>query len=90
MTYGSEAWLLDAEVATALNGASSQMMSVITSKTPRVEVTKDTCTFDLLRWIRTRRFQWIGHILRMGPERKLQTVKQTVFEFLNHQDQETC
>ena len=52
MTYGSEAWLLDAEVARALNGVNSQMMSVITGKTPHVETTKDTYTFDLLRWIR--------------------------------------
>ena len=28
-------------------------------------------------WIRSRRLQWTGHILRMGPERK---VKQAVFE----------
>ena len=54
MTYGSEAWQLTAEVTRALNGANSQMLSVITGKTPHVETTKDSCTFDLLRWIRAR------------------------------------
>ena len=29
------------------------------------------------QWIRSRRLQWLDHILRMGSERKL---KQTVFE----------
>ena len=77
MTYGSEAWQLTAEVARALNGANSQMLSVITGKTPHAEATNDSCTFDLLRWIRARRLQWLGHILRMDKGRKL---KQAAFE----------
>ena len=77
MTYGSEAWQLNEEVARALNGANSQMLSIITGKTPHAEASEDTRTFDLLRWIRARRLQWLGHILRMGQERKL---KQAVFE----------
>ena len=60
----------------ALNGANSQMVSIITGKSPHVEASKDTRTFDLLRWIRARRLQWLGHILRMGKERKL---KQAVY-----------
>ena len=55
MTYGSEAWQLDDEVARALNGANSQMVSTITGKSPHEEASKDTRTFDLLRWIRARR-----------------------------------
>ena len=81
MTYGSEAWQLNDEVSKALNGANSQMLSVITSKTPHEEASKDTRTFDLLRWIRARRLQWLGHIMRMGPERKL---KQAVFEMFRN------
>ena len=77
MTYGSEAWQLNDEVSRALNGANSQMVSIITGKTPHAEASKDTRTFDLLRWIRARRLQWLGHILRMGSDRKL---KQAVFE----------
>ena len=75
LTYGSEAWHLTAEVQRALNGANSQMMSVITGRTPHQEASVDK-TFDLVRWIRARRLQWLGHILRMGTERSL---KRAVF-----------
>ena len=47
---------------------------------PHVESSKDTGAFDLLRRIRTRRMQYIGHILLMGPDRKL---KQSVFEIFS-------
>ena len=57
MTYGSEAWQLSDEASKTLNGANSQMLSIITSKTPHEEASKDTRTFDLLRWIRARRLQ---------------------------------
>ena len=53
------------------------MLSVISGKTPHEEASKDTRTFDLLRWIRARRLQWLGHIMRMGKDRKL---KQAVYE----------
>ena len=36
-------------------------------------------TFDLVRWIRARCLQWIGHILRMGTDRQL---KRAVFVML--------
>ena len=53
------------------------MLNIITGNTPHQEASKDSRTFDLLRWIRARRLQWLGHILRMSSERKL---KQAVFE----------
>ena len=77
MTYGAEAWRLNDAVSKALNGANSQMLSVISGKSPHEEASATTRTFDLLRWIRARRLQWLGHILRMGKDRKL---KQAVFE----------
>ena len=77
MTYGAEAWKLDDKVSKTLNGDNSQMLSIISGKSPHEEASATTRTFDLLRWIRARRLQWIGHILRMGLERKLQ---QTMFE----------
>ena len=77
MTYGSEAWQLCNEATKALNGANSQMLSIITGKTPHAEASIDTHTFDLLHWIRARRLQWLGHILRMTDDRKL---KQTAYE----------
>ena len=37
-----------------------------------------------MKWIRARRLQWLGHILRLGPER---LIKQAVFEmYKNRQD----
>ena len=76
LTYGSEAWRMTAKVSAALNGANSSMVSVITGKTIREEAT-DGKTFDLVAWIRARKLQWVGHILRMGPDRM---IKQAVFE----------
>ena len=77
LTYGSEAWTLTKEVRRAINGANSQMVSVITGKTPHQEASGKWRTFDLVMWIRARRLQWTGHILRMGSERKL---KQALYE----------
>ena len=77
LTWGSEAWYLTAKVQRMLNGANSQMLAVITGNSQREEATKKKCTFDLVMWIRSRRLQWAGHILRQGPERK---IKQALFE----------
>ena len=70
LTYGSEAWRLTTEVCSALNGANSSMVSVITGRTVRAEASSGK-TFDLVKWIRARKLQWLGHILRMDPERML-------------------
>ena len=75
LTYGSEAWRLTPTVCAALNGANSSMVSKITGRTIREEATAGK-TFDLIRWIRARKLQWLGHILRMGEERKL---KRSIF-----------
>ena len=71
MTYGSEAWYMDDEVRRKINGANSRMVSVITGNTQRQEATEATCTFNLVRAIRARRLQWLGHILRMDEDRLL-------------------
>ena len=82
MTYGSETWYLDVEVRRALNGANSQMMSIITGKTAHQEASAKWRTFDLVTWIRARRLQWLGHILRtMDTERSL---KRAVFVMFKH------
>ena len=60
-----------------LNGANAQMMSVISGKSPHEEASPKTRSFDIVRWVRARRLAWLGHILRLGPDRK---IKQTVFE----------
>ena len=70
LTYGSEAWMLTPEVRRALNGANTAMMSVITGEEVRKEAGKGK-TFDLVRWVRARRLQWMGHILRLEDTTRL-------------------
>ena len=45
------------------------MIARITHKTPREEVSRRTRTFDVVGWVRARRLQWAGHILRMHHSR---------------------
>ena len=59
---------MTAAVTAALNGANSKMMSTITGRTVHEEASADK-TFDVVMWIRARRLQWLGHILRLGDER---------------------
>ena len=75
LTYGSEAWRLTPDVSSALNGANTSMVSKITGRDIRDEVT-DGKSFDLVKWIRVRKLQWLDHILRMNTDRK---IKQTVY-----------
>ena len=81
MTYGAEAWLLDEQARRALNGANAYMLSHITGNPRRQESTADTCTFNLLLWIRARRLRWLGHILRLQDER---LVKQAIKHIHGH------
>ena len=66
-------------MSAALNGANASMVSVITGRTIREEASDDK-TFDLLRWIRARKLQWLGHILRMGIERSLKRAVYIMFK----------
>ena len=56
-------------------------MAGITGHTPQQEASAKTRTFDIILWIRARRLQWLGHILRMGTERLL---KRAVFEMFKN------
>ena len=69
LVYGSEAWTLDAKTRAMLNGANSRMVARITGRSAREEASRRTRTFDVVTWIRARRLQWVGHILRMDPTR---------------------
>ena len=71
MTYGSEAWFITDAIRRKINGANSRMLSVITGKTIRQEAIEESCTFNLVRAIRARRLQWLGHILRLDEDRLL-------------------
>ena len=53
------------------------MLAIITGKTVHQEASKECQTFDLVKWVRARRLQWLGHILRMGTDRLL---KRAIFE----------
>ena len=80
MTYGSEAWTLTPEACRRLNGANSRMLSIITGKSQHEEASESTRTVDLVRWIRVRRLQWLGHILRMNDSRLIKKAVQHLFE----------
>ena len=69
LVYGSECWTLDSKACAMLNGANSHMMSRITGKTIHEEASRKTRTFDVVAHIRSRRLQWVGHILRMEEGR---------------------
>ena len=80
LTYGSEAWTLTTEVTRAINGSNAQMMAGITGNTPHQEASTKSRTFDIILWIRARRLQWLGHILRMGTERLLKRAAYEMFK----------
>ena len=56
------------------------MVSIITGRTVRREEVSEDKTFDLIRWIRVRKLQWLGHILRMDKERKLKQATYIMFK----------
>ena len=67
LTHGSEAWTLTPIALAMLTGFNSRQLHRITGRSYRDEVT--TPSYDLLTAVRTRRHQWLGHILRMPGDR---------------------
>ena len=67
LTHGSEAWMLTPRALATLNGFNSRQLQRITGRSYRGETTKPS--YDLLSAVRTRRHQWLGHILRMPADR---------------------
>ena len=63
-----------------INGANSRMVSRITKRSIHEEASPSTRTFDVVRWIRARRFQWVGHILRMDPSRLVHKTVRHIFD----------
>ena len=60
------------------------MLAHITGRTRREEASETTSTFNLVKWIRARRHQWLGHILRMDDRRMLKTAVRYIYN--NRQD----
>ena len=71
LVYGCEGWKLDARTCSMLNGANSRMMARITKRTVHEETSSATRSFDVVANIRARRHQWVGHILRLEPDRMI-------------------
>ena len=76
LTYGCEAWKLDEDACRLVNGANSRMLSHITGRTAHEEANSKSQTFDVVAAIRARRLKWLGHILRMSPDRLVHKVAQ--------------
>ena len=67
MIYGSSAWLLDTKLKKNLNGVSSKMLTSITKRFIHEEASSPT--FDIVDHVLKRRKSYLGHILRLDPER---------------------
>ena len=78
LTHACEAWQLTEDVRRMLNGFNSRCLHTITKQPYR-----DTAcnpSYDLLLAIRKRRLRFLGHILRMNPER---LVRRTLQAYVN-------
>ena len=83
MTYGSETLTLDEVTIKKLNGSNEHMVIIIISGATTHQESSIKCrSFDLIRWIYHRRLciSWLGHILWLGPEYKLNQVVFEIFE----------
>ena len=67
LAYGSSAWLLDDSMKRTLNGISSKMLSTITRRSIHEEAREPT--FSVIDYVLKRRRSYLGHILRMDPQR---------------------
>ena len=80
MTYDNESWSLNAESMAKINGVNARCISQITGKTSHQEAISRTQTFNIIRAIRKRRFEWLGHILRMEENRLVQKTVKVQYE----------
>ena len=87
LVYGSEAWILDETTCKMLNGANASILSHITGRTHHEEANRDTTTFNVVSWIRSRRQRWLGHILRLKNDERTDSrlLQQAVEQIYNHQ-----
>ena len=69
LTYGCEAWDLNARTAAMINGANTRLLSRFTGENAHQEASARTRSFDLVKAIQERRFVWLGHLLRLKGNR---------------------
>ena len=67
LCHGYEAWKFNTKNKATLRNWNAKCLSVMTGKSIHAE-TKDP-TFDLIAHLRARRLRWLGHILRLDPQR---------------------
>ena len=78
LTHACEAWTLTSNVQQKINGFNSRCLHIITGDSYRNTATKPV--FNLVRAIRRRRFKYLGHVLRMHPDR---LIRQTLLAYVN-------
>ena len=69
MIYSAETWLFTRKIQQKVNGVNSKMLSLRTRRTIHQEARSPT--FDVVAYIMERRWEYLGHILRMDPNRAL-------------------
>ena len=69
MIYASEAWLLTTRMKQKINGVSSKMLSTISKRTIHEEARAPT--FNVVSDVLDRRWEFLGHILRLNDHRAL-------------------
>ena len=69
LTYGFEAWKLDGRVVGMLGSWNAKRLALITGREIRAE--QAVPTFGLVDWLRARRLQWAGHLLRCKDRENL-------------------
>ena len=72
MTHGSEAWVLNTKVKKMINSVNSKMLSQITKRSIHEEAKHPT--FNVINHIKARRFEYLGHILRLDNDRTLKSL----------------
>ena len=69
MVYGSSAWILTNKMKQKINGVNSKMLATITKRTIHDEAR--TPTFNIVSYVLDRRWEYLGHILRLDDRRAL-------------------
>ena len=68
--YGCEQWYHDILTPkhTHINGSNTTYLSKITGKTAHQEESRWTQRFDIIKTIKVRKLQWLGHVMRMSDK----------------------